>query len=274
MSLAKNISQQLLANLSQETNDPNTSLNNSLRLLSKWRSVLIQNTLIEQEGTKVLQGPLAGMEFIERSAEGCHIAKLLGCYEQPLQPHIQKALSGHYTKIINIGCAEGYYAVGFARAVPGLISLAFDTDTNAQNSCRQLSEKNGVSDRVTIGGLFSPDDFAKFENEAALVFCDIEGAEEELLDPDVAPALRKLDIIVESHECLRPGITQKLLSRFEATHTIELIEDNGSRQLDNPPAWFTKLSHLDQLLATWEWRSGQLLGLLCGLSLSSFILGI
>ena len=256
MSLAKNITQQLLANLSQETDNPNESLNNSLRLLSKWRSVLIQNTLIEQEGTKVLQGPLAGMEFIERSAEGCHIAKLLGCYEQPLQPHIQKALSGHYTKIINIGCAEGYYAVGFARAVPGLISLAFDTDVNAQNSCRQLAERNGVADRVEIGGLFSPDDFAKFENEAALVFCDIEGAEEELLDPDIAPALRKLDIIVESHECLRPGITQKLLSRFEATHTIELIEDNGSRQLDNPPAWFTKLSHLDQLLATWEWRSG------------------
>ena len=84
----------------------------------------------------------------------------------------------------------------------------------------------------------------------------IEGAEEELLDPDLAPALRKLDIIVESHECLRKGITQKLISRFEATHTIEIIEDNGSRQLDNPPAWFKKLSHLDQLLATWEWRSG------------------
>ena len=64
MSLAKNITQQLLANLSQETDNPNASLNNSLRLLSKWRSVLIQNTLIEQEGTKVLQGPLAGMEFI------------------------------------------------------------------------------------------------------------------------------------------------------------------------------------------------------------------
>ena len=106
MSLAKNITQQLLARLSQETNDPNAALNNSLRLLSKWRSVLIQNTLIEQEGTKVLQGPLAGMEFIERSAEGCHIAKLLGCYEQPLQPHIKKALSGHYTTIINIGCAD------------------------------------------------------------------------------------------------------------------------------------------------------------------------
>ena len=74
--------------------------------------------------------------------------------------------------------------MGFARAVSGLISLAFDTDVNAQNSCRQLAERNGVADRVTIGGLFSPNDFAKYENEAALVFCDIEGAEEELLDPD------------------------------------------------------------------------------------------
>ena len=54
MSLAKNITQQLLASLSQETNDPNATLNNSLRLLSKWRSVLIQNALLEKEGTKVL----------------------------------------------------------------------------------------------------------------------------------------------------------------------------------------------------------------------------
>ncbi len=256
MTLSKTITDQLVASLSQQSDNPNATLNNALRLLSKWRSVLIQNTLVGQEGTKVLQGPLKGLDFIERSAEGCHIAKLLGCYEQPLQPHIQNALLGQYTKIINIGCAEGYYAVGFARAMPLLTSLAFDTDPNAQNACRQLAEKNEVSDRVTIGGLFSPADFAKYENESALVFCDIEGAEEELLDPDLAPALRKLDIIVESHECLRKGITQKLISRFEATHTIEIIEDNGSRQLDNPPAWFKKLSHLDQLLATWEWRSG------------------
>ena len=256
MSLAKNITQRLLANLSQETNDPNMSLNNSLRLLSKWRSVLIQNTLIEQEGTKVLHGPLAGMEFVERSAEGCHIAKLLGCYEQPLQPYISAAIEKGYSTILNIGCAEGYYAVGLARAMPNTRSLAFDTDPKAQVACRELAAKNGVSDRVKVDGLFSPADFASYDQASILVFCDIEGAELELLDPEIAPALKSMDLIVESHECLRPGITKKLLSRFEETHTIELIEDNGSRQLDNPPAWFTKLSHLDQLLATWEWRSG------------------
>ena len=256
MSLAKNITQQLLASLSQETNDPNATLNNSLRLLSKWRSVLIQNTLLEKEGTKVLQGPLQGLDFIERSAEGCHIAKLLGCYEQPLQPYIAAAINKGYSTLLNIGCAEGYYAVGFARAMPNTKSLAFDTDPKAQVACRELAAKNGVSDRVEVGGLFSPADFANYDHESTLVFCDIEGAELELLDPEIAPALKSMDLIVESHECLRPGITDTLITRFSATHDIHLVSDNGSRQLENVPAWFKQLSHLDQLLATWEWRSG------------------
>ena len=256
MSLAKNITQQLLASLSQETNDPNATLNNSLRLLSKWRSVLIQNTLLEKEGTKVLQGPLKGLDFIEQSAEGCHIAKLLGCYEQPLQPYITAAIKNDYSTILNIGCAEGYYAVGLARAMPNARSLAFDTDPKAQVACKELAVKNGVSDRVEVGGLFSPANFANYDQASTLVFCDIEGAELELLDPEIAPALKSMDLIVESHECLRPGITDTLITRFSSTHDIQLIPDNGSRQLDNVPAWFKQLSHLDQLLATWEWRSG------------------
>ena len=256
MNLAESVSKKLLDSLSRKSIDLNTSLNNSLRLLSKWRSVLIQNTLLAEEGTKVLAGPLKGLDFIESSAEGCHIAKLLGCYEQPLQSHIDVVIASSYTKIINIGCAEGYYAVGLARAMPSIVSLAFDKDPKAREACKLLAEKNGVIDRVIVSGLFGIEDFAKFEKEAALVFCDIEGGEKELLDPKAAPALRKFDIIVESHECLCKGITQDLVSRFNSTHHIEIINDYGYRQLDNPPSWFAHLSHLDQLLATWEWRSG------------------
>ncbi|MEY4592161.1 MAG: hypothetical protein RIR18_1056, partial [Pseudomonadota bacterium] len=86
--------------------------------------------------------------------------------------------------------------------------------------------------------------------------CDIEGAERELLNPELAPALMGMDIIMESHECLIPGITQEIINRFQGSHSITLIEDNGQRQLENSPKWFNNLAHLDQLLATWEWRSG------------------
>ena len=89
-----------------------------------------------------------------------------------------------------------------------------------------------------------------------LVICDIEGGERDLLNPEISLALKNMDLIVESHECLLPGITQVLIDRFAKSHNITLVQDNGQRYLNDAPQWFNNLAHLDQLLATWEWRSG------------------
>ena len=255
MSLEQNVQNQLLSQL-QGAEANQVQLNNALRLLSKWRNVLIQNTLLQAQGTMVMQGPLAGMDFLSQSAEGCHIAKLLGCYEQPLQPFIEQAITNAYPTILNIGCAEGYYAVGMARRMPITQVLAFDLNPKAQEVCTALAQKNKVTNRVKVGALFKPEDFAKYTNQKVLVLCDIEGAEKDLLNPELAPTLKGMDLIVESHECIIPGITQILIDRFKDTHQITLVQDNGQRQLKDAPQWFNNLSHLDQLLATWEWRSG------------------
>lgn len=256
MSLHQQIRQQLQAQLASAQPDEIGQLNNALRLLSKWRSALIQNTVLQQTGTTVWQGPLKGMDFLPQSAEGCHIAKLLGCYEQPLLPFIEAAIAANYPTLLNIGCAEGYYAVGMARRMSATRVLAFDLNPKAQQVCAELATRNGVADRVTVGALFQPQDFAAYAGERVLVLCDIEGAERELLAPALAPALCGMDLIVESHECLLPGITQQLIERFAPTHEITLVQDNGQRHLPNAPGWFNNLAHLDQLLATWEWRSG------------------
>jgi hypothetical protein len=256
MNLHKKIVWQLQAQLTTVHSDEEVQLNNVLRLLAKWRSVLIQNTILQQHGTKVWQGPLKGMDFLSQSAEGCHIAKLLGCYEQPLLPFIEAAIEANYATILNIGCAEGYYSVGMARRMPASRVLAFDVNPKAQQVCAELATRNGVAERVMVGALFQPQDFAAYATEHVLVLCDIEGAERELLDPAQAPALCNMDLIVESHECLQPGITKTLIERFKHTHHITLVRDDGQRQLTNPPQWFNNLAHLDQLLATWEWRSG------------------
>ena len=255
MSLHTQVHQQLVGQLAAAPGDQ-ASLNNALRLLSKWRSVLIQNTMMQQNGTVVMQGPLQGLDFLPQSAEGCHIAKLLGCYEQPLLPFIEQAIKKQYATILNIGCAEGYYAVGMARRMPSTHVLAYDLNPKAQEICTALAQKNGVNDRVSIGGLFTPESFAVHAGQDVLLMCDIEGAERDLLDPAASPALQGMDIIVESHECLTAGITQLLIDRFKDTHHITLVQDDGQRQLDKPPQWFIDMAHLDQLLATWEWRSG------------------
>ena len=250
------VRKQLVDGLTKIGDNPIQQLNNALRLLSKHRSVLIQNTLIQNEGFRVMQGPLEGLDFIRQSAEGCHVAKLIGCYEQPLQEHIHQVIKADYDTLINIGCAEGYYAVGMALRMEGTHTYAFDINEAAQKACAELAQRNGIADRITVGASFEVEDFAKYSGGRSLIFCDIEGAEVELLDPEKAPTLKSFDIIVEAHEGDRPGTVKLLSDRFSQTHTIEVVHDDGQRNLDDMPAWFLGLSHLDQLLATWEWRSG------------------
>jgi len=60
MTLEQSIKDQVVGPL-QAAAALQAQLNNALRLLSKWRSVLVQNTLLKQQGTVVMLGPLAGM---------------------------------------------------------------------------------------------------------------------------------------------------------------------------------------------------------------------
>ena len=256
MTLHENVRAQLLQSLQQPADNEIDQLNNAFRLLAKWRSIMISNTIIASHETHVLQGPMQGLEYVANASEGCLAARLIGCYEQPLLPFVEEAIYTDYLNVVNIGCSDGYYAVGMARRMPKSKMWAYDINPAAQDACRELAQKNDVSERIEIGALFGPEDFAQFANEKTLVMCDIEGAEQELLDPQLAPELAGMDIIVESHECIIKGLTQTLIDRFSVTHKITLIQDKGQRQFEVLPKDYENWANLDQLVATWEWRSG------------------
>ena len=137
--------------------------------------------------------------------------KLLGCYEQPLEPILQEIIeNGTYTAIIHIGCAEGYYAVGMARLMPGTRVFAYDINPRAVETCKFLAEKNAVADLFEFGTEFQISDFDKFEQEHVLIFCDIEGAELALLNMEKAPVLNTMDLIVETHDLIQKGNLEQL----------------------------------------------------------------
>lgn len=226
----------------------------ALRLLGKWRSEVIANTIVQRSGAQVLSGPFAGMDYGVASSEGSRGTRLLGCYEASLAPVIEEIVARGYPLVIDIGSAEGYYAVGLARRMPFSRVLARDASEKASALCRELAERNGVADRVAVGGLFTHSDFAVTARQPTVVLCDIEGAEIYLLDPEAAPGLLQADILVECHDSFDPGISATLTRRFAATHTIRRID----RAL-NPsalPGWMEELSDLDRLIALWEWRAG------------------
>lgn len=232
--------------------DADMRLYEALRLLGKYRSQLIANTLAHQHGARVRTGPFAGMELSANITEGCHVPKLLGTYEQPLHGLLASLPDRQYDIVLNIGCAEGYYAVGLARLLKNADVYAFDTNPEARASCLAMARANGVADRVEVGATFKIEDFGSYTGAKVLVVCDIEGEEVRLLDPTTAPALVTFDVLVEVHDLFVPGCSDTLRQRFAASHVVNEVPFGHKNQyafeeLDD-------LEHLDQLLALWEWR--------------------
>lgn len=226
----------------------------ALRVLAIWRQRLLVDAYAARHGAKVLQGPFAGMDYHLEATEGALLPRLLGTYESELHPALLGFLAEGLDCVIDVGCAEGYYAVGIARLAPELTVYAHDTDPKAQLACRELAEKNGVEDRVIVGGQLEPVAFEAFAHQKCLVIVDIEGAEDDLLRPDIAPALAQMRLIVETHDLYRAGVLDRVTERFAPTHDIQRIY-LGHKSLPLPD-WMRQLNHVDQLLAVWEWRAG------------------
>lgn len=224
-----------------------------LQALARWRSRILANAVVARNGTTVQSGPFAGMNYVAQASEGCLLPRLLGSYESELHATIRTFAALGLDAIIDIGCAEGYYAVGLARLAVKVAVHAFDIDPVARKACAELAARNDVAERVHIGGEFKGEDFAGFAEQKVLVVMDAEGAEDDLLRPEQWPALRGMNLLVETHNNYRPGVTQRLIDRFAPSHDIEEIEQ--CPRIMARPDWLKKLSHLDQLIAIWEWRA-------------------
>ena len=181
--------------------------------------------LAAKYGYRVSNGPFAGLNYTRKAAGSALAPKLVGSYESELHPIWAQVLENRYDLVIDIGCAEGYYAVGLAKHLPGGPKvIAFDMDAEARLLCRELSIKNGVSDRVEVLGECDVPALKRVLKGRALVVCDCEGAEVDLLDAEQIPALKTADIVVELHDFLRAGVTPTLTQRFAATHEVQLID--------------------------------------------------
>lgn len=223
-----------------------------LRLLGRWRSQMLANTFIQHHGARIWGGPFAGMEYVSQATEGALMPRLLGTYESELHPHLAQFAADGLDCVIDVGCAEGYYAVGLARLMPQTRIFAHDISETAQTACRDLAARNGVSERVLVGGAFPPDGFEAFAGQRVLVMVDAEGAELEILQPALSPALAGMNLIVETHDVYASNALATMIARFSPTHDIVRIDQQP--KMFDPPPWLKQLAHLDQLLAVWEWR--------------------
>ena len=178
-------------------------------------------------GARVQTGPFKGTALIPRYmwGDGDTAAKLLGVYEDELHDFIEHAIARQPDVVINIGCAEGYYALGMARRLPAVPVMAVDIDARAAAIVQDTAYANQVSNVRPLTHLVDADwiesQCAAFDRPFLILDC--EGAEIDLLNPEQVSDLAKCSILVESHDCINAVITATLTQRFSHTHDVRQV---------------------------------------------------
>ncbi len=205
----------------------------------RWRR--LERMTEAHVGLTVQSGPFAGMKYIRVPPAHGFIPKLFGMYEQELHGLVDDLVENGYTTLINVGSAEGYYAVGIALRDSQVRVYAFDIDLREQDQCRALAQANHVESRVTIGARCDCADFERLIDDKTLIVMDCESCEYELLDLERAPSLKRADILVEIHEYQGgQNGANVLTARFAATHDSTVIPSVPRRAEDYPALNFLR----------------------------------
>src|SRR5919198_4691601 len=107
------------------------------RALARWRrgqgayrrqrTAMYARRFVRWHGLTVSGGPLAGLTYPD--TEPLSVApKLLGVYESELHAAIEDAIRADPAVIVNVGAADGYYAVGLARRCRQARVIAYEAD--------------------------------------------------------------------------------------------------------------------------------------------------
>lgn len=180
----------------------------------------------------VKYGPFAGLKF----SGGSHISdtslalKALGLYETEVVEHLL-SLSACDT-LINLGAGDGYFPIAMARA--GFIdrAFAFEMNEEGRRAIAANAALNGVADKIAIYGAADENLTATLTELAvnpakAMVLCDIEGAEYEVLDQGLIEGLASAHFVIELHPfMITDGAAKEsaMAARFAPTHDVQIIK--------------------------------------------------
>lgn len=194
--------------------------------------------LVRRIGGRVLSGPFRGMRYVHEAVGSSYLPKLLGTYELELHPVVDKLRGMGFGLVVDVGAAEGYYAVGAALLWPSARVVAFEAEATGRLLCGELAARNGARARVEVLGFADLRSFGGVLDRAGgaptLVIMDVEGAEVALLDPAATPALARATILVECHDDEGNPIAETLRARFGATHSVETYASRRRTLADFP----------------------------------------
>ena len=174
-------------------------------------------------------GIFKGMRYVNDSVCGSILPKYLGMYEIELVPFFEEMFKLPIDTIIDVGAAEGYYAVGLALRFPSSPVIAFEATEEGRDLLQKVIARNGVGTQVQMKGLcdaqmLKEETKACDPNRQHLLVMDVEGAEENLLRLHTPSDLRNFHIVMELHDWVDPDMGDRLQEKFAPSHASAIIQ--------------------------------------------------
>ena len=198
----------------------------NLNELEQYKISAMCKTLLKETGNMVFAGPFSSMRLAANLELASDPKIITGSYEEEVHSLINEIICTAPAQIIDIGASLGYYAVGFALKIAHTTVIAFEAVENPNwQQLAELARINGVGDKIVQRGFCTAEELEKVCRPQSFILCDCEGGEEDILNPQLIPALKSCTMLVELHEFYRPNVVGTLIDRFRGSHQIKIIEE-------------------------------------------------
>jgi len=171
------------------------------------RRFRLGQVLSKSFNSTVAYGPFTGLRLSDTSWWGAadRGSMLLGIYEKEVLDSVADFAQTRNT-FIDIGAADGYYAVGAVASGLFEMAICFEISQEGQAAISENAKRNGVSSKVHILGEATPDLLVEVREKysvdlsSTVFLIDIEGAEFGLVTAQFLREVSHSVLIIEIHD--------------------------------------------------------------------------
>jgi len=215
--------------------------------------------LEKKYGHVIAYGPFKGMKLSDEVwwSNNDRITQMLSIYEEHILARLKNFSTQGASRFIDIGAADGYFAIGMAYSKIYSKVYAFEIEPKGQKKIKDNSAVNHVENIVSV---FGEADYSSIqnllrENIKTSFLIDIEGSEYQLLDEQMLSLVSSCYLICELHPWLVDDgdqLQRKLIERARKKFNVELIK----RETYSPNIFseLDDLSDEERLIAVGEGR--------------------